>query len=706
MAVQVFPPKPGDFTIGFVDWNPVPPDRNMGLWRGVEVRSSGPVSIEHPYVQTRLDLQSFKEARLTISATLVNHSNVAVSGKISGTLEGGVSFAQKYSLDANETREIQFTPEEFSALVVQNPRVWWPNNWGAPELYNLKFSIRDPLGVSDVCSVTFGIREVTDYLNEQGHRGYMVNGKKILIRGGGWVDDLLLDEDEKNLEAQIQYVKHLNLNTIRMEGFWGSSDKIYELADRYGLLLMVGWSCQWEWTHYLGKEADEPYGGIKTEDDMKLVGQYLQDQVLWLRNHPSIFVWVVGSDMLPPPEMEKRYRAQLSVLDPIRPMLTSCKAWTSEVSGPTAVKMYGPYEYVTPNYWYVDTENGGAYGFNTETGPGAQPPPEESVRRMFSKEHYWPIDDTWNFHCGRNEFKNMDMYMNAFNRRYGEAENFYDFTLRSQAANYEAIRPMFEAFGVRKPVATGVIQWMLNAAWPKMFWQLYDYYLLPGGTFYGTRKANQPVNIAYDYSNHSIYVVNDTLHSYSDLSAEIKLLSIDSKEYFSQALKASIGENESKKVLELPDKNEATPVSFLSLKLSDSDGKPIADNFYWLSSKPDVLDFDSSEWYYTPNKEYADFSALKELEPVEIEVKQHWTKDSVTVDLKNPTGKIAFFVVLDVIGNKSGQSIVPIFWSDNYVSLLPGETKQLSAHFSPGDLHGEKPELQYSGWNLGKKSED
>src|SRR5262249_12494138 len=134
VAVQVFPPRPGDFTIGFVDWNPVPPDRNMGLWREVEVRSSGPVSIEHPYVQTKLDLQSFKEARLTISATLVNHSNVAVSGRISGALDGGVSFAQKYSLAANESREIQFTPEESPELVIQNPPVWWPNNWGNPEL--------------------------------------------------------------------------------------------------------------------------------------------------------------------------------------------------------------------------------------------------------------------------------------------------------------------------------------------------------------------------------------------------------------------------------------------------------------------------------------------------------------------------------------------------------------------------------------------
>ena len=194
----------------------------------------------------------------------------------------------------------------------------------------------------------------------------------MLIRGGGWVDDLLLREDEKNLEAQVRYTRHMNLNTIRLEGIWGSSQKLYDLCDRYGILLMVGWSCQWEWEDYLGKpQESEMYGAAKTPEDMELLAAYFHDQVLWLRNHPSIFVWVVGSDKLPWPEMEKRYRRDLPLLDPSRPLLTSCKTWTSEVSGPSAVKMNGPYDYVTPNYWYVDKENGGAFGFNTETGPGA-----------------------------------------------------------------------------------------------------------------------------------------------------------------------------------------------------------------------------------------------------------------------------------------------------------------------------------------------
>ncbi|MCI0611822.1 glycoside hydrolase family 2 [bacterium] len=700
LAVQVFPPKPGDYTIGYVDWNPTPPDRNMGLWREVKLRTGGPVTVENIFVQTKLDLQSLKEARINITGTLVNNTQRAISGNINGEIDGGITFNQKFSLAAGESKDVLFNAEEFPGLKVQNPRIWWPNNLGNPELYNLKLTVRNLQVVSDVQNVTFGIREVADYKNEAGHRGYVINGKKILIRGGGWVDDLLLNEDEKNLEAQIQYVKHLNLNLIRLEGWWGSSEKLYELADRYGIMIMAGVSCQWEWKDYLGKEVDEDFGGAITNEDFDLLVAYMHDQVMWLRNHPSVLVWALASDKLPHPELEKRYRADLAITDPSRPILISTKTWTSEVSGPSGVKMLGPYEYVTPNYWYIDTEHGGAYGFNTETSPGAQPPPMESIQKQFAKEHFWPIDDTWNFHCGRNEFNTLEKYMESFNKRYGPAESLEEFSKKAQAVNYEALRAMFESFGIRKPLATGIVQWMLNAAWPKMYWQLYDYYLMPGGAFYGARKANQPVNISYDYGKRSVYVVNDTYAELPNLKAEIVVVSAESDQKLEQVVNVGIGPNESKAIFDLPKSIDSMPVCFLKLKLSNVDGKTIAENFYWLSSKPDVLDFPNSDWYFTPITEYADFTSLKDLPPAKIQVEPTWNENGLHVNLKNPGQKLAFFVELRVVSDKTGRSILPIFWDDNYISLLPGETKQLSARFSPEHLKGEKPMLLYSGFNV------
>ena len=304
----------------------------------------------------------------------------------------------------------------------------------------------------------------------------------------------------------------MNLNTIRLEGFWGSSQKLYELADRKGILVMTGFSCQWEWDHYLGKpQTDNTYGAAKSEEDAELLAGYLRDQVVWLRNHPSVLVWLVGSDKLPWPQVERRYRDVLREVDPGRPVLASAKGWNSEVSGPTAVKMLGPYNYVTPNFWFEDRTHGGAWGFNTETGPGPQVPPLASLKKMLPADKLWPINEVWNFHCAEHEYSDLSLFLDAYNHRYGAAHSVEEFAFKSQAASYEAMRPMFEAFGANKPRATGVIQWMLNAAWPKLYWQLYDYYLMPTGAFYGTRKGSQPQTLVYSYADRSVTLVNDTL---------------------------------------------------------------------------------------------------------------------------------------------------------------------------------------------------
>ena len=373
---------------------------------------------------------------------------------VAGSIGDDIEFEHAVDLAAGETRQLEISPTDFPQLSVDQPRLWWPTGMGDPDLYDLDLNVTVDGHLSDQQNITFGIRHIGDYLTEEGHRGYTVNGKKLLIRGGGWVDDLMLADDDQRLEDQIRYVQHMNLNTIRLEGFWGSSHRLFDLADRYGILVMVGWSCQWEWEEYLEGPVDE-YGGIDTPAEIDLITRSLRDQVLWLRNHPSVFVWVLGSDMLPRPELERRYLAELAEVDPTRPALASCAVDVSEVSGPSGVKMNGPYDWVPPIYWYVDRERGGAYGFNTETGPGPQPPPVESIRRMMPEENWWPVDEMWDFHSGRNQFNTIETYHEALDARYGEATDLEDFARKAQIANYEGMRAMFEAFSIRRPVTTG-----------------------------------------------------------------------------------------------------------------------------------------------------------------------------------------------------------------------------------------------------------
>ncbi len=701
LAVEIIPPVRGDLTIGYVDWNPWPADNNMGIWRPVKLLKTGGVSLKHVFVKPKVDVETLDESTLTISALISNHLNEKVEGDVICKIED-ISISQSFTLEANEIREIIFDPSDFHELNIRNPRLWWPNNLGNPELYTLNIEAHINSGISDSHEVRFGIREVSDYINEAGHRGYIINGEKTLIKGAGWVDDVLLDDSDEKIKSQIEYVKHMNLNTIRLEGFWGRNQSIYDYADENGILIMIGWSCHWEWEGYCGRPEEE-FMSINLEENDMHAQAYL-DQVYWLRNHPSIFLWVHGSDKLLKPELEKRLYSMVDSEDGTRPILGCCKEMTSELAGPTAVKMRGPYSYVTPNYWYVDTLLGGAFGFNTETGPGIQPSPLESVKRMIPEDQLWPLNEIWDYHLGRNEFKTFKFWLNPFNNRYGETKSVEEFTFKAQIANYEAMRPMFEAFAVNKHLATGVIQWMLNSAWPGMLWQLYDWYLMPNGAFYAAKKACEPLNIVYNYKDGNIYLTNDYRSSFENLAAEIKVFDINSKEYFTRDVEINIGENTSEMILEMPELSDISTTYFLDLKLKKNDGSEVTNNFYWLSTKEDVLDLEGSDWFITYNKSYADLTGVNNMSKSEIIVEHEFSvageTQEVVVTVEYTSDKIAFFIELSIKGAESDKTILPVFWEDNYISLVPGEKRHIKGYVNRKDVKDEQLTFSYKGWNV------
>lgn len=702
LAVEIFPPRPGDYTMGFVDWNPKPADHEMGLFRPVKLHFSRGVSLENVFVQTSINHTNWESADLIVCADLTNHADTPVNIQLEARFEGRSS-AEQFSLAAHEGRTVRLTAQRDPALHLDHARLWWPWELGQPNLYSLRLTAEADGRVFDSQNVRFGVREVADYLTPEGYRGYKVNGKKILIRGGGWADEFLLRESQTNLEAQLQYVKAMNLNAIRLEGVWGSSQRLYDLADEYGLLIMPGWSCQWEWEDVLGRKTDD-YGAFQSDAEMTLATNYLHDQVLWLRQHPSIFVWVLGSDKHPRPGLETRYDAILPTIDPTRPTLMSCAGIKSSISGPSGVKMNGPYDYVTPNYWYLDTHNGGAFGFNTETGPGPQPPPLDSLRRMFPAADLWPIDEVWNFHCARGRFHDMTRYLEAFDARYGRPSGVADFAFKSQAANYEAIRAMFEAFSLNVPRATGIVQWMLNASWPKLFWQLYDYYLVPGGAFFGVKHGAAPFNVIYNYGDHAVWVVNRTDKDLGPCRVTVAGYGLDAKRILDKTITVSAAARRSTKIMDTSALASAWPVYFLDLRASARGAA--ADNFYWLSSQPDVLDEAKTEWFVTPDKSYADFTALNRLPsvPVRSRVKFSLSRPpaagspvtrSAEVTLTNPTDNLAFFIEMRIVGASSRHLLTPVFWDDNYVSLPPHATRVFHAHFPAN----ETPQLELQGWN-------
>lgn len=701
LAVEVFPPMPGDPSVGFVDWNPKPPDNSMGIWREVKLKISGDVSIKYPFVQSKINLETLKSAELTVSTELFNNSDKNIIGTLYGEIEK-IKFLQKIILKPYEQRKITFVPEDFHQLKIKNPRLWWIYTLGKPELYKLKLKFYIDGKISDEIETQFGIREVSDYINEAGYRGYKLNGKKILILGGGWVDNILLNNDYRNLKDQIEYVKQMGLNAIRLEGIWGTSDNLFNLCDENGILIMAGWSCQWEWDIYLGKPVDN-YGGIESQKEIDLISKSWQDQIKWLRNHPCIFIWTYGSDKIPRPELEKKYLQILQNYVPASPHLAAAKQMSSEISGQTGVKMRGPYDYVPPVYWWIDKDNGGAFGFNTEVGPGAEIPPIESIKKMFTQNHLWPIDSVWDFHCSKNDFGNLKNYNDALFNRLSAPNSLEEYCTKAQLINYDGTRAMFEAHIANKYRATGVIHWMLNSAWPKLWWQLYDFYLMPGGAFYGTKKACEPIHILYNYAATDIIAVNNTLQQQDNLKAKIRILNFNLTEKYSKTIFLKLSPDESKTILQLPSFNDLSKTYFIDLKLF-SGRKIVSSNFYALSTKPDVLDTAKTTWILTPTKEHADLTELNKLKKVHLNIKQKFIlsnkKQEVETELFNNTNELAFQIVLTVQKNKDGESVLPIFWEDNYFSLLPGEKRKIRGYFYKEELEGKTPILKISGWNI------
>jgi exo-1,4-beta-D-glucosaminidase len=705
LAVETFAQTETDLGINWQDWNPAPPDKNMGLYSDVYLRTSGPVEIRYPQAMTHFTDASNSEANLTVMAQLHNATEKPVTGSFDGVIEE-VKFQQSVTLKPGETRTVKFTPDTYSNLRIQNPKIWWPAQMGEPYLHDLSLHFTVGTDISDVQSIRFGIREVTSELTDKGFRLFRVNGKKILIRGGGWAEDMLLRHSPERLEDQLQYVLDMNLNTLRLEGQIESED-FYDLADEKGILLMPGWVCCTYWQLW---EKWKP-------GDLPIAVQSLRSQALRLRQHPSVFVWLNGSDIPPPARVERAYLKVLSETDWPNPSVSSASAIPAEFTGRSGMKMTGPYNYVPPPYWLADPgKYGGASGFNTETSPGPAIPTLGSLEKMLPADHLWPIDQFWNFHAASESFANVDLFNHAMASMVGAPAGINDYLIKSQAMAYDGERAMFEAYSRNKYSSTGVIQWMVNNSWPSIYWHLYDFYLQPAGGYFGTKKACEPLHVQYSYDDRSVVLVNSSYQKASDLVATAEVYNLKLVKIFSQQASLDIDPDSVQRVATIPVlPDSASPVYFVRLKLEDSQGKLISSNFYWLSSKPAKIEWGKTVYFddppttyststYTPASPYDDLKALDQLPRVRVlavaGVEQTEGGPRVRMRITNPSNHLAFQICLAIRQKNQTADILPVLWEDNYFELMPGESREITARYLAHDALNGSPELVIGGWNI------
>jgi len=705
LALEIFAPHADDLAITFVDWNPMPPDKNMGLWRGVWLSRTGPVAIRNIQAVSRLDLPSLSAAHLTISADLTNSSDSGIGGAVDAWIEG-IRVRQSVYLNPHEQKHVILAPQGFPALNIAHPRVWWPYQMGSPELYELKLEFTafpdiphasQPDRLSDSQRVSFGISQITSELTPEGYRLFRVNGRRLLVRGAAWTPDILQRRTPGRLETDFAYVRDMNLNTIRLEGKM-DDDQFFSLADRLGILILPGWCCCDAWQK--SAQWDEVH--------RRIAAASLTSQLLRLRNHPSVLAWLNGSDEPPAPAVERMYLEIEKQLGWPRPILNSAASRTTAAGGPSGVKMAGPYDTVPPDYWYLDRRHGGAFGFATEISQGPAIPQIESLRRFLPPDELWPRNDDWDYHSGGGEFKNINRFTAALAARYGAIGGLDDFLWKAQAAAYEGERAMFEAYGRNKYTATGVIHWMLSNAWPSLIWNLYDYYLRPHAGYFGTKKACEPLHVQYSYDDSSIIVVNGAAAPVPGLRVSATVYNFNLSEKFHHKITVDVPADASLHAFALPKLDALSTTYFLRLRLENSKGELLSRNFYWLSIKPDVFDWPRSTWYFTPLDSAADLRELSSLPPTKVQADVRILHASMRgagtafVKVTNVGKGLAFLLRLKITRGKGGEEVLPVLWEDNYFELFPGETREIKATFQMKDLAGATPELEVSGWNVNR----
>ncbi|SRR6266536_82111 len=696
LALRVTPADPKkDLITGWIDWNPWPPDNNMGIWQDATLHQSGPVALSGARVTTALALPAMSSADVTVKADVHNNTGAAMTATVAGTIGGIALNAQQVSLAANETKTVTVK------TTIANPKVWWPRPLGDHPTYEAALTATAGGGTSDTAATTFGIRDVKSSLDSSGHRVFTVNGKPLLIRSGGWASDIFLRTDLGRLRKQFDVVADLGLNSIRLEGKL-ETDEFYDLADQYGILLLPGWECCDKWQS-LSSWSDADY---------QVAFASMSATAQRIRNHPSVLGYLVGSDEAPNARAETGYLNALKAAEWPNPIITAAADRSSPKLGKSGMKMDGPYDYVPPNYWY-GSQLGAAFGFASELSAGPNVPNLDSVKAMLSsseQEQLWKSNGN-QYHAGLGQFSNLKLYNTAIQNRYGKPSSLEDYVRKAQLTNYENIRAQFEAYAARMDrgsnPSTGLVYWMLNNGWPSLIWHLYDWYLAPDAGAFAAKKANQSVHVLWQYDSGAVNLVNHTGAAVSNLSVTAETYSLDGTKRFGKTVTGqSVGSLRTAQPLTVPTPTGFTGAYLVKLVLKDGSGKEVDRNVYWWSTKGDVLNWGGSDWYYTPVSSYADLGGLTRMSPATVSAKASTTVSgstaTTTVTLTNTgSGPVPAFFVEATLRDAKGARVAPVSWSDNAVSLWPGESLTLTATSQTGN---EPLTVEVAGINVARKT--
>ncbi len=665
------------------DWLSGVRDREAGLWRKVTLSATGDAKLLDPQVVTDLpSLPKLDTATVCVNVPVRNLSEKPLEGTVTVAFDD-VKVSKKVALGPSETKTVAFAPAEFAALRVKNPKLWWPNGLGEPALHDMKISLEAGGKASDGKSLKFGIRKFDYFAGGKPEFALAVNGVRVFMKGGNWgLDEMLKRVRRDRIDAQVRLHREENFNMIRDWGGMSQSEELFDACDRYGILL---WEDFWQFNSIDPVNTDFYFAHVK-------------DTILRFRNHASLVIWCARNEATPPKYLDDEMRFMIKDLDPTR-------HYQANSGGGYGFNSGGPYDWAPParfSRFMDDTSWKKQETFKTEIG-GVSIPTIESLMSMFPKKDWDGFTDAWAEHnmcagCGRK-------YPRFMTQRYGEIRNFADFARKAQLMNYETHRAIFEGrIGRMFEPMEGVLLWMSIPAQPSLIWQSFTYDLDTHATYFGIKKGCETRHVFFNESAEGgiVQAVNHGRHPFAG-KAKFSIYNLDASLAGTQEFPVKLGPAQKLKLGDVKWPEKLSKVHFMKAELFDSDGKSVSDNFYWHNRACNPA---NAAELRDDNKivRYDDLRELDTLPAVTLEAKAKSVvrdgKTFVAVDVVNPSKSVALMAHFQLRGRKSGKRVLPTSYSDNYISLLPGEKKRIVARCDTAQLEGDQPFVTVDGWNV------
>jgi mannosylglycoprotein endo-beta-mannosidase len=658
-------------------------DRNTGIWRNVKLFSTGPVTLRNPFVKSTLPLPDLSSSRQQISVEVTNATKVHQKGVLTATVkQAGIAIRKLVELQPGETKVVTLTPEEFSPLVVKNPRLWWPFNKGEQYLYNLTLQFSVDGKQSDQINTRFGIRDIrSDTNTPDKSRLFYVNGKRLFLHGGNWIPEAMLRNSPERMAAELRYTRQAGVNFLR---FWAGgiteSDQFFDLCDQLGILVSTEF---WQ------------SGDTQLPADKELYRANVVDTIKRIRPHASLAYYISANE-----------RAENSIV-PIKDVLDQLDDTRGYQAGSEIAGIHdgSPYKTVNPMFHYEDTASprgSRVYGLNPEYG-GPILPTIDALREMIDEKDLWPINKPmWDYLDGGGFHEMTTEYFKAV-QQYGPSTNIEDYAWKAQMFGALSYRSIWEVWNANRldygdRFASGLWFWYLNSPNRQVAGRMWDWSLEPTAALYFSQDAHEPVHVQFDFIKNTVSVNNELVRAFPGHKLTARIFNMDMTEAFRTVVPIDIpADRLMKDVLKVTLPANLSPVHFIRLDITDRAGKPVADTFYWRSNRA-----------YKPGRtmtgpQYEGFEDLNKLPTVELQSKVRQSrrdnKNFTTVNVSNPSKGLAFMVWLRLQDAATGKPIRPAFYADNFLSLLPGESREVEIEYD-GAINASQTKLIVDGWNV------